>query len=84
MAGAKRKLEEAPGQEEEEEEREEEEESGSADMVRVASSATARKRRKLEFQDVTVFHFNRRQGFVCVPSQVQHLNKHAYITCSQM
>jgi hypothetical protein len=72
MAGVKRKLDEAPGQEEEEEEveREEEEESSNTAMVRVAGSATARKRRKLEFQDVTVFHFNRRQGFVCVPSQV--------------
>ncbi len=77
MAGVKRKLDEAPGQEEEVE-KEEEEESGNTAMVRVAGSATARKRRKLEFQDVTVFHFNRRQGFVCVPSQVQHV-KHVRI-----
>jgi hypothetical protein len=73
MAGVKRKLDEVPGQEEEEEvEREEEEDSSNTAMVRVAGSATARKRRKLEFQDVTVFHFNRRQGFVCVPSQVRY------------
>jgi hypothetical protein len=69
MAGVKRKLDEAPGQEEDEEVEREEENTNIA-MVRVAGSATARKRRKLEFQDVTVFHFNRRQGFVCVPSQV--------------
>ncbi len=76
MAGVKRKLDEAPGQEEEVER--EEEDSGNTAMVRAAGSATARKRRKLEFQDVTVFHFNRRQGFVCVPSQVlQHVNKYA-------
>ena len=29
-----------------------------------------KKRRRVEFQDVTVYHFNRRQGHVCVPSQV--------------
>jgi hypothetical protein len=65
MAGAKRKLQEAVQQEEEGEEEE-----GTATQLAQVSGATARKRRKLEFQDVTVFHFNRRQGFVCVPSQV--------------
>lgn len=34
------------------------------------SSVVARKKRRVVFQDVTVFYFNRRQGFVCVPSQV--------------
>ena len=29
------------------------------------------KRRRVEFQDVTVYHFNRRQGHICVPSQVR-------------
>ena len=29
-----------------------------------------KKRRRVVFQDVTVYYFNRRQGFVCVPSQV--------------
>ena len=28
------------------------------------------KRRRVEFQDVTVYNFKRRQGYVCVPSQV--------------
>ena len=30
-----------------------------------------KKRRKVEFRDVTIFNFKRRQGFVCVPSQVR-------------
>jgi hypothetical protein len=60
MAGAKRKLLEEKGGEKEEE----------GDRERGTAMTWGRKRRKLEFQDVTVFHFNRRQGFVCVPSQV--------------
>ena len=32
--------------------------------------ALSSKRRKVEFQDVTVYNFKRRQGYVCVPSQV--------------
>ena len=28
------------------------------------------KKRKVEFRDVKVFRFDRRQGYVCVPSQV--------------
>ena len=31
------------------------------------------KKRKVEFQDVRVFRFDRRQGYVCVPSQVRLL-----------
>ena len=30
----------------------------------------SKKKRKVIFQDVSVFFFNRRQGFTCVPSQV--------------
>ena len=29
------------------------------------------KRRRVEFTDVTIYSFKRRQGFVCVPSQVR-------------
>ena len=29
------------------------------------------KKRKVEFQDVTIYNFNRRQGYTCVPSQVK-------------
>ena len=29
------------------------------------------KRRKVEFGDVTIYNFKRRQGFICVPSQVR-------------
>ena len=29
------------------------------------------KRRRVEFQDVTIYNFNRRQGYTCVPSQVK-------------
>ena len=29
------------------------------------------KRRRVEFQDVTICNFNRRQGYTCVPSQVK-------------
>ena len=32
----------------------------------------AAKKRRVMFQDVTVYYFNRRQGFVCVPSQVSY------------
>ena len=40
----------------------------------VGGEEPARKRRRrVLFQDVTVFYFNRRQGFVCVPSQVGRL-----------
>ena len=28
------------------------------------------KKRRIEFQDVTIYNFNRRQGYTCVPSQV--------------
>ena len=28
------------------------------------------KKRRIEFQDVTIYNFNRRQGYICVPSQV--------------
>ena len=30
----------------------------------------AEKKRRVEFQDVTIYNFNRRQGYICVPSQV--------------
>ena len=33
------------------------------------------KRRRVEFQDVTVYNFKRRQGYVCVPSQVSRILK---------
>ena len=33
------------------------------------------KRRRGEFQDVTVYNFKRRQGYVCVPSQVSRILK---------
>ena len=29
------------------------------------------KRRRVEFGDVTIYNFKRRQGFICVPSQVR-------------
>ena len=29
------------------------------------------KRRRVEFRDVTIYNFKRRQGLVCVPSQVR-------------
>ena len=39
------------------------------------TQALTPKRRRVEFQDVTVYNFKRRQGYVCVPSQVrQNLN----------
>ena len=33
--------------------------------------AVREKRRRVEFTDVTIYSFKRRQGFVCVPSQVR-------------
>ena len=30
-----------------------------------------KKRRRVMFENVTVFHFSRRQGHTCVPSQVR-------------
>ncbi len=34
----------------------------------------ATKKRRVMFQDVTVYYFNRRQGFICVPSQVYYVH----------
>ena len=36
----------------------------------IANGEPEEKRRRVEFQDVTIYNFNRRQGYVCVPSQV--------------
>jgi len=55
MAAAKRKCETEVQDEEVEEE----------EVQQVVSP----KRRRVEFQDVTVYNFKRRQGYVCVPSQ---------------
>ena len=38
------------------------------------------KRRRVEFQDVTVYHFNRRQGHICVPSQVRKMREMRVVT----
>ena len=38
----------------------------------------ATKKRRVMFEDVTVYYFNRRQGFICVPSQVTHFDVSAF------
>ena len=60
MNTSKRKSQDQPGKLDEEEEEEEEKWEG-----------VREKRRKVEFRDVTIFNFKRRQGFICVPSQVR-------------
>ena len=60
MASVKRKCQTEDNDEEQEDVKEPEEE----EEVPV-------KKRKVEFQDVTIYNFNRRQGYTCVPSQVK-------------
>ena len=37
-----------------------------------AAGQVGAKRRRVEFEDVTIYSFSRRQGHTCVPSQVSH------------
>ena len=47
---------------------EEEQEEEVSEEVEVEAE---KKRRRVMFENVTVFHFSRRQGHTCVPSQVR-------------
>ena len=58
MAGVKRKCLREPGLEPE------------VDSQEAGSEGQAAKRRRVEFEDVTIYSFSRRQGHTCVPSQV--------------
>ena len=58
MAGVKRKCLREPGLEPE------------VDSHEAGSEGQAAKRRRVEFEDVTIYSFSRRQGHTCVPSQV--------------
>ena len=60
MAGVKRKCLREPGLEPE------------VDSHEAGSEGQAAKRRRVEFEDVTIYSFSRRQGHTCVPSQVSH------------
>ena len=46
----------------------EEEEEGISEEV---EEVVEKKRKRVMFENVTVFHFSRRQGHTCVPSQVR-------------
>ena len=60
MAGVKRKCLREPGLEPE------------VDSQEVgAAGQVGAKRRRVEFEDVTIYSFSRRQGHTCVPSQVR-------------
>ena len=41
------------------------------------------KRRKVEFGDVTIYNFKRRQGFICVPSQVRLCTFYIDVLCQR-
>lgn len=49
---------------------EEEEEQGE-ELSEEVEEVAEKKRRRVMFENVTVFHFSRRQGHTCVPSQVR-------------
>ena len=64
MATSKRKSQDQQGEQEEEQEEELGQEKEEWEELR-------KKRRRVEFREVTIFNFKRRQGFVCVPSQAR-------------
>ena len=48
-----------------------EEEQEEEELSEAVEEVAEKKRRRVMFENVTVFHFSRRQGHTCVPSQVR-------------
>ena len=50
------------------------------DDSKETEEVTENKRRRVMFENVRVFHFSRRQGHTCVPSQVRDRDQREVIT----